>query len=101
MINTKKLNKCPHEMVPVKVPQAAWKQIGRFLLFWNMYMLRWNKFIQILKWFVNLCNFYFAIAGVDLIEPLKEYEGKQCIATAVCYFTKFVEAKATSSKIAE
>ena len=28
MINTRKLDKCPHEMQPVKVPEAAWKQIG-------------------------------------------------------------------------
>ena len=32
--------------------------------------------------------------GVDLIGPLKEFEGKQYTATAVDYFTKFVEAKA-------
>ena len=28
MINTKKLDKCPTEMQPVKVPRQAWKQIG-------------------------------------------------------------------------
>ena len=39
--------------------------------------------------------------GVDLIRPLQEYEGKHYIATAVDYFTKFVEAKAISNKTAE
>ena len=48
-----------------------------------------------LKYFVN---FYIEIPGVDLIGPLKEYDGKKYIATAVCYFTKFVEAKAISNK---
>ena len=43
----------------------------------------------------------FLYLGVDLIGPLKEYEGKQYIATAVDYFTKFVEAKAISNKTAE
>ena len=43
------------------------------------------------------CNFI----GVDLIGPLKEYDGKEYIATAVCYFTKFVEARAISNKMAE
>ena len=38
------------------------------------------------------------IVGVDQIGPLREYEGKQYIATAVCYFTKWVEAKAISNK---
>ena len=41
------------------------------------------------------------MAGVDLIGPLKEYDGKEYIATAVCYFTKFMEAKAISNKTAE
>ena len=43
----------------------------------------------------------FLYLGVDLIGPLKEYEGKQYIATAVDYFTKSVEAKAISNKTAE
>ena len=44
---------------------------------------------------------YCNLVGVDLIGPLKEYDGKKYIATAVCYFTKFVEAKAISNKTAE
>ena len=43
----------------------------------------------------------FFCLGVDLIGPLKEYEGKHYIATAVDYFTKFVEAKAISNKTAD
>ena len=39
-------------------------------------------------------------SGVDLIGPLQEYEGNKYIATAVCYFTKFVEAKAIPNKTA-
>ena len=27
--STKKLDKCPHEMQPVKVPKEAWSQIGK------------------------------------------------------------------------
>ena len=41
------------------------------------------------------------IAGIDLIGPLTECEGKQYIATAVCYFMKYVEAKAIPEKIGE
>ena len=41
------------------------------------------------------------LSGVDLIGPLKENDGKQYIATAVNYFTKFVEAKAISNKTRE
>ena len=29
MFSTKKLDKCPHEMQPVKVPKEAWSQIGK------------------------------------------------------------------------
>ena len=32
---------------------------------------------------------------------MKESEGKKYIATAVCYFTKFVEAKAIPNKMGE
>ena len=39
--------------------------------------------------------------GIDLIGPLKEYEGKKYIATAYDYFTKFVEAKAILNKMGE
>ena len=39
-------------------------------------------------------------SGVDLIGPLKGYEGKKYIATAVCYFTKFFEADAIPNKTA-
>ena len=48
---------------------------------------------------IIICKFLYL--GVDLIGPLKEYEGKQYIATAVDYFTKFVEAKVISNKTAE
>ena len=36
--------------------------------------------------------------GIDLIGPLPEADGKWYIATAVCYFTKWVEAKAIPDK---
>ena len=31
MYSMKKLDKCPHEMQPVKVPKEAWSQIGEIL----------------------------------------------------------------------
>ena len=46
----------------------------------------------------NIC---FTFTGIDLIGPLKESGGNKYIATAVCYFTKFVEAKAMPNKTAE
>ena len=33
MNNHKKLDKCPTEMQPVKVPQHAWKQIGKIFIY--------------------------------------------------------------------
>ena len=33
MFSTKKLDKCPHEMQPVKVPKEAWSQIGKIFVF--------------------------------------------------------------------
>ena len=41
------------------------------------------------------------MTGIDLIGPLKEYDGKKYISTAVCYLTKFVEAKAIPNKTGE
>ena len=32
MNNYKKIDKCPHEMQPVKVPHEVWKQIGKHIL---------------------------------------------------------------------
>ena len=43
----------------------------------------------------------FNFTGIDLIGPLKESAGNKYIAIAVCYFTKFVEAKAIPNKTAE
>ena len=42
-----------------------------------------------------------SLIGVDLIGPLKEYQGLKYIATAICYFTKYVEAKAIPAKTGE
>ena len=41
------------------------------------------------------------VTGIELIGPLKEYEGKKYIATAVCYFTKFVKVKAIPNNTGE
>ena len=43
-------------------------------------------------------NLMLFIRGIDLIGPLPESDGKCYIATAVCYFTKSVEAKAIPDK---
>ena len=51
--------------------------------------------------FYNLTIDQLVNTGIDLIGPLKEYEGKKYIATAVDYFTKFVEAKAIPNKTGE
>ena len=102
MNNYKKIGKCPREMQPVKVPCEVWKQIGKdipsklFKLFHNFtYVVMKHYTIPLppihTSRFVNT-------SGVDLIRPLKEYEGKKYIATAVCYFTKFLEAKAIPNK---
>ena len=42
----------------------------------------------------------FVISGIDLIGPLPEINGKKYIVTAICYFSKYVEAKAIESKSA-
>ena len=42
-----------------------------------------------------------SLIGVDLIGLLKEYQGLKYIVTAVCYFTKYVEAKAIPAKTGE
>ena len=39
--------------------------------------------------------------GIDLVGPLKECNGNKYIATAVFYFTKFVEAKPIPDKTGE
>ena len=41
------------------------------------------------------------ILGIDLVGPLKECNGNKYIATAVCYFMKFVEAKLIPDKTGE
>ena len=41
------------------------------------------------------CNLF---VGIDLVGLLKECNGNKYIATAVCYFTKFVEAKPIPDK---
>lgn len=40
---------------------------------------------------VTLCNLLFP--GIDLVGMLTPCDGKRYIATAICYFTKFVEAR--------
>ena len=44
---------------------------------------------------------HFKFTGIDLIGPLQESEGKKYIATSMCSFTKFVEAKVIPNKTAE
>ena len=56
--------------------------------------------LQVQFTFIQSENYCF-LTGVDLIGPLKEYEGLKYIATAVCYFSKFVEAKAIPAKTGE
>ena len=47
-------------------------------------------------------NFKFLLfTGIDLVGPLRECDGKKYIFTAICYFSKYVEAKPISSKSAE
>ena len=47
-------------------------------------------------------NFKFLLfTGIDLVGLLREYDGKKYIVTAICYFSKYVEAKPISSKSAE
>ena len=36
--------------------------------------------------------------GIDLVGPLQEINGKKYIVMAICYFSKYVEAKAIGSK---
>ena len=38
------------------------------------------------------------VSGIDLIGPLCEVNGKKYIVTSICYFSKYVEAKAIGSK---
>ena len=49
-----------------------------------------------MKWTVMLI--VLSIVGIDLVGPLKECNGNKYIATAVCYFMKFVEAKLIPDK---
>ena len=51
-----------------------------------------------------MANVYFKFllfTGIDLVGPLREYDGKKYIFTAICYFSKYVEVKPISSKSAE
>ena len=41
----------------------------------------------------------FVFIGIDLVGPLCECNGMKYIATAVCCFTKFVEAKPIPEKM--
>ena len=36
--------------------------------------------------------------GIDLVDPLQETNGKKYIVMAICYFSKYVGAKAIESK---
>ena len=40
----------------------------------------------------------FCFTGVDIIGPLTESHGMRYIITSVCYFMKYVEAKAIPNK---
>ena len=40
----------------------------------------------------------FCFSGIDLVGPLRENNGMKYIVTSVCYFTKWVEAKAIPNK---
>ena len=46
--------------------------------------------------FILLC-----LVGINLVGPLRECNGCKYIMTAVCYFTKWVEAKAIPEKTGE
>ena len=96
-------------MQPIQVPNKIWTQIGK------IYDTKISKFscdrlvivynhnvtpLQVQFTFIQSKNYCF-LTGVDLIGPLKEYEGLKCITTAVCYFSKFVEAKAIPAKTGE
>ena len=41
---------------------------------------------------------FFLIAGIDIVGPLYECQGMKYIVTSVCYFTKWVEARAIPNK---
>ena len=56
----------------------------------------WTTKLIVLQ--LTKCNCF---VGIDLIGPLTECEGKRYIATAVCYFTKYIEAKAIPEKTEE
>ena len=94
--NTKKLFKCPHEMQQIQVPNKIWTQIGK------IYDTKISQFscdrlvivynhnftpLQVKFTFIQSENYCF-LTGVDLIGPLKEYEGLKYIATDVCYFSQ-------------
>ena len=48
-----------------------------------------NKYL-----YINILKF----VDIDLVGPLCEVNGKKYIVTAICYFSKYVEAQAISSK---
>ena len=45
-----------------------------------------------------LSHYHLTFVGIDLVGPLHEVNGKKYIATAICYFSKYVEAQAIGSK---
>ena len=45
-----------------------------------------------------LCAILQISLGINLVGPLRECNGMKYIAIAVCYFTKFVEAKPIPEK---
>ena len=61
--------------------------------------MKWKqyKMEQFEKYFCFVVTF----VGIDLVGPLKECNRKKYIATAVCYFMKFVEAKLIPDKTGE
>ena len=103
--NTHKLEKCPHQMKSIKVPNEVWSQIGQY----NCILLKLigNTFVSILlrhkkKWFeknvVLQTVVLICVSGVDLVGLLCKVNGKKYIVTAICYSSKYVEAKAIGSK---
>ena len=107
--NTKKLFKCPHEMQPIQVSNKIWTQIVKIYdtkiskLSCDRLVIVYNHNVtplQVQFTFIQSENYCF-LTGVDLIGPLKEYKGLKYIATAVCYFSKFVETKAIPAKTGE
>ena len=104
-LSTKKhVEKCPHKMHPVSVPQEIWCKIGKTRcndMFWV-----WPSppsFLAHIIWIFNTFTvvLFSLFVGIDLVGPLRECNGYKYLVTAVNYFSKYVEAKLITEKTGE